>query len=72
MNRLKNTQYLDKDENDDRLIKQIITGHKTATACPAEKYYLPGGEYEDGGFEVGDKIEVYDLTKTATLHCQNY
>lgn len=61
MNRLKRTQFWGEDENDDRLINQIIAGKKTATACPAAEYYLPDGDYEDGGFEVGDTVEVYDL-----------
>jgi len=61
MNRLKRTQFWGADENDDRLILQIIDGKKTATACPAEIYYEPDGDYEDGGFEVGDIVEVYDL-----------
>lgn len=63
MNRLKRTQFWGEDENDDRLVRQIIAGHKTATACPAAEYYLPDGDYEDGGFEVGGEVEVYDLKK---------
>jgi len=63
MNRLKRTQFWGVDENDDRLIKQIIAGRKTATACPAAEYFLPDGAYEDGGFGVGDRVEVYDLKK---------
>lgn len=61
MNRLKRTQFWGEDENDDRLIRQILEGRKTATACPAEIYYEPDGEFEDGGFVVGDLVEVYDL-----------
>ncbi len=63
MDRLKRTQFWGMDENDDRLIVEIIEGQKTATACPADEYDLPDGEYEDGGFEVGDIVEVYDLKK---------
>jgi len=65
--RLKRTQFWGADENDDRLIRQIIAGKKTATACPTEVYHLPDGEFEDGGFEAGDLVEVYDLKKT--LRC---
>ena len=61
MNRLKRTQFWGEDDKDDRLVRQIIAGEKTATACPAEIYFEPDGDYEDGGFEVGDIVEVYDL-----------
>jgi uncharacterized protein YhfF len=61
MERLKRTQFWGKDENDDRLILQIIAGKKTATVCPSEIYSLPEGDYEDGGFVKGDIVEVYDL-----------
>ena len=67
MKRLKRTQFWGRDENDDRLILQIIDGKKTATACPAEVYFEPDGEFEDGGFEVGDSVEVYDLK--GSLRC---
>lgn len=63
MIRLKRTQFWGENEDDDRLIMQIIEGKKTATACPAEIYFLADGEYEDGGYEVGDLVEVYDLKK---------
>jgi uncharacterized protein YhfF len=61
MNRRKRTQFWGRDENDDRLILQILDGTKTATACPAIEYFEPDGEFEDGGYEVGDIVEVYDL-----------
>jgi uncharacterized protein YhfF len=61
MNRLKRTQFWGRDENDDRLILQILDGTKTATACPASEYFDSDGDYEDGGYEVGDIVEVYDL-----------
>lgn len=61
MQRLKRTQFWGRDKDDDRLILQIIAGKKTATACPKCEYHLPDGDYEDGGFEVGDVVEVYDL-----------
>lgn len=61
MARLKRTQSWGVDENDDLLVRQILDRVKTATACPAEEYYLSGGDCEDGGFEVGDLVEVYDL-----------
>ncbi len=63
MKRLKRTQFWGENDDDDRLIIQIIEGKKTATACPFEDYFHADGEYEDGGFEVGDIVEVYDLKK---------
>lgn len=56
-------QFWGKDENDDGLILEIIEGKKTATATSADKYYLPEGEYDDGGWEAGDIVDVYDLKK---------
>ena len=44
---LKRTQFWDEEDNDGRLVRQIIAGHKTATACPAAEYYLSDGDYED-------------------------
>lgn len=61
MKRLKRTQFWGRDEDDDRLILQILDGTKTATACPACEYFESDGEFEDGGYEVGDIVEVYDL-----------
>ena len=61
MKRLKRTQFWGENDDDDRLILQIIEGKKTATACPKEEYFLSDGEFEDGGFVVGDLVEVYDL-----------
>lgn len=61
MNRLKRMQFWGKDQDDDSLILEIIEGKKTATACKADEYHLPEGDYDDGGWEVGDMVEVYDL-----------
>ena len=61
MNRLKRTQFWGEDENDDRLIGQILTGQKTATASPANSYFESNGDYDDGGYEVDELVEVYDL-----------
>ena len=67
MNRLRRTQFWGRDEDDDRLILQILAGKKTATACPANEYFESEGDYEDGGYEVGDVVEVYDLKEN--LRC---
>lgn len=63
MSRMKRTQFWGIDENDDRLVQHIIEGRKTATACPATEYNLSAGDFDDGGYEVGDIVEVYDLKK---------
>jgi uncharacterized protein YhfF len=38
-----------------------MAGHKTATVCKADEYYTAMGEFDDGGMEVGDVVEVCDL-----------
>jgi len=54
-------QFWGEDENDDSLIIEILNGKKTATATSADKYFEPGGEYDDGGWGIGDIVDVYDL-----------
>jgi uncharacterized protein YhfF len=61
VSRRKRTQFWGADENDDSLVQEILVGDKTATVCKADEYYLPMGEFDDGGMEVGDLIDVYDL-----------
>ena len=56
--RRKRTQFFPDDES---LIREIIAGHKTATVCKADEYYTPMNEFDDGGMEVGDDVDVYDL-----------
>jgi uncharacterized protein YhfF len=63
MNRNKRTQFWGEDENDDHLILQIINRDKTATCCPAEFFNVPEGNFHDGGFEIGDLVDVYDLNE---------
>ncbi|MBX2849434.1 MAG: ASCH domain-containing protein [Acidiferrobacterales bacterium] len=65
--KLKRIQFWGEDKNDDRLVRQIIKGHKTATACPAKTYHEHSGDYDDGGYVLGDLVEVYDLR--ARLRC---
>jgi uncharacterized protein YhfF len=57
----KKTQFWGIDENDDRLLRQIIAGQKTATACPLSDYFAWGSAFDDGSFELGDVVDVYDL-----------
>ncbi len=47
---------MSKDKNDDRLIRQILEGKKTATADIKENYYKPYGDYDDGGYEIEDIV----------------
>jgi uncharacterized protein YhfF len=54
-------QFWGEDENDDSLVREVLAGLKTATVCKADEYHLPEGDYDDGGWEVGDVVEVYDL-----------
>lgn len=61
MKRRKRIQFWGEDENDDSLVREIIRGEKTATVCKADEYDLSLGEYDDGGYLVGELVEVYDL-----------
>ncbi len=61
MNRRKRTQFWGAHEDDDRLVLEILSGHKTATVCKADEYYTPTGEFDDGCMDVGDLIDVFDL-----------
>ena len=63
MKRRKRMQFWGEDENDDSLVREIERGDKTATVCKADEYMLPEGDYDDGGWAVGDIVEVYDLQK---------
>jgi len=68
MNRLKRMQFWGENENDDSLVVEILEGKKTATVCKADEYYESEGDYDDGGWEVGDLVEVYDLQER--LRCR--
>ena len=68
MGRIKRMQFWGEDENDDSLIMEIIRGIKTATVSSAEKYHEAGGEFDDGGWEMGDLVDVYDLKQQ--LRCR--
>jgi uncharacterized protein YhfF len=67
MNGRKRLTFWGADENDDSLPRSVIEGRKTVTADTVEDYYKPYGEYGDGGYAVGDIIEVYDLKRN--LRC---
>ncbi len=55
------------DEYDENLIGEVIRGEKTATVCRADEYHLPYSEYDDGNWQVGDLVELYD--RHAWLRC---
>lgn len=61
MHRRKRTQFWGAHADDDHLVREIISGRKTATVCPADEYFTPAGEFDDGGMAVGELVEVYDL-----------
>lgn len=58
--RRKRLTFWGKDEDDDRLVRNVILGKKTATASVASEYGIPYGEYGDSGYVIGDIVEVYD------------
>lgn len=64
MERRKRTQFWGQDDNDDSLVIEILEGKKTATVCKADEHDLSFGEYDDGGMEVGDLVDVFDLRGT--------
>lgn len=61
MKRRKRLTFWGRDADDDSLALNVIAGRKTATAGVASEYGTPYGEYGDGGYRVGDVVEVYDL-----------
>jgi uncharacterized protein YhfF len=61
MKRRKRIQFWGEDENDDSLVREIISGKKTTTVCKVDEYDLSIGEYDDGGYLIGELVEVYDL-----------
>ncbi|MGF1483835.1 MAG: ASCH domain-containing protein [Opitutales bacterium] len=67
MKRRKRMQFWGRDENDDSLVCEIERGEKTATVCKADTYNDTDGDYDDGGCEVGELVDVYDLKKN--LRC---
>jgi uncharacterized protein YhfF len=61
MNRRKRTQFWGAHEDDDSLVLEILSGHKSATVCKADEYYTATSEFDDGCMEVGDFVDVFDL-----------
>jgi uncharacterized protein YhfF len=67
-NRPKRIQFWGEDENDDSLVVEITEGKKTATVTKADEYYESDGDFDDGGLEVGDVVDVFDLRQR--LRCR--
>jgi uncharacterized protein YhfF len=61
MPRRKRTQFWGAHPDDDRLVREILAGQKTATVCKAAEYHLAMGEFDDGDMQVGDIVDVFDL-----------
>ncbi|WP_051278904.1 ASCH domain-containing protein [Chitinilyticum aquatile] len=57
----KRMQFWGENADDDSLVREVLAGQKTATACPAASYHLPEGDFDSGGWATGDVVEVYDL-----------
>lgn len=68
MNRPKRIQFWGEDDQDDSLVVEILEGKKTATVTKADEYFKSEGEYDDGGYAVGDVVDVYDLRQR--LRCR--
>lgn len=61
MERFKRIQFGSNPMGHDDFVLKIIAGQKTVTLCPAEYYNQSSGEYNDGGWQITDNVEVYDL-----------
>ncbi len=59
--RRKRLTFWGADDEDDSLPRSVMEGRKTVTAETLEDYHKPYGEYGDGGYALGDILEVYDL-----------
>lgn len=59
--RMPKTRFWGANLDDDRLVRQILRGEKTATCCPSRYFGAAEGDYRDGGYAVGDLVAVYDL-----------
>ena len=68
MDRLKRMQLWGENEDDDSLVVEILQGMKTATACKADIYNEAEGEFDDGGWQAGEVVDVYDLKER--LRCR--
>ena len=61
MTKRKKLTFWGANENDDRLVRDVIAGRKTVTADTVADYYRGYGELGDGGYVAGDIIDVHDL-----------
>ena len=58
--RHKRTQFWGASPDDDSLVREVLSGRKTATVCKADEYRVARNECDDGDMEVGDLVDVYD------------
>jgi uncharacterized protein YhfF len=65
--RLKRAQFWGRDDDDDHLLLEVLDGVKTATAGLTRDWPIPDGDYDDGGYVVGEVVEVYD--RRGRLRC---
>jgi uncharacterized protein YhfF len=61
MERRRRIQFWGRDADDDHLVREIVAGLETASVCKLDEYHRADGPFDDGGWEVGDLTEVYDL-----------
>jgi len=61
MSRRKRIQFWGSNQDDDHLVEEVLCGLKTATVCLEEEYDVPVGEFDDGGYRVGELVDVHDL-----------
>ncbi len=67
MSKRKRMQFGGEGVDDEALIQELLRGEKTATAADAADYHEPWGNYDSGGWEVGDIVEIWD--NTPKLRC---
>ncbi len=56
----KRMQFSGEGVDDEALIQEVLRGEKTATVADAADYDEPWGDYDSGGWELGDLVEVWD------------
>lgn len=70
MSDLKRMQFGGVGVDAEALIQEVLRGEKTATATDAADYDQPWGEYDSGGWEVGDIVEIWDDEPRLRCHIE--
>jgi uncharacterized protein YhfF len=60
MSERKRMQFGGEGVDSEALIQEVLRGEKTATAADAADYNEPWGDYDSGGWEAGDLVEIWD------------